>query len=179
MRKLSMRERVLLGILAIVAVIGGYVLLFSRPMSQKTADLEARITQGEALTAQLEEQLTQQRQMEEAVKQLAEQEDAPPVMPAYDNLQAVMVELNAILADCQEYSISFQVDQSDNHIVRRQVTIPFICSGYGTAREVLQKLHDSSLRGLLEGVQFAQQENGTVRLTVNMSFFEYRVSQEE
>lgn len=179
MRKLSIRERVLLILLAVVAAVSGYVLLFSMPMSQRTEELNTRITQGEELTAQLEEKLTQKRQMEQAISQLSDQENAPPAMPEYDNLQAVMVELNAILSNCQEYSLSFQEEPAEDHVVCRRVTIPFICAGYGEAREILQELHDSPLRGLLESVQFSQQEDGTVRLTAVMSFFEYQAQEPE
>ena len=51
MRKLTVRERILLACLGAVAVICGYVLFFYLPLTQKTAALEAQITQGEALSA--------------------------------------------------------------------------------------------------------------------------------
>ena len=39
MRKLSTRERVLLAILVVVAVVSGYVLLFSMPLNEKIQTL--------------------------------------------------------------------------------------------------------------------------------------------
>lgn len=173
MRKLSVRERVLLVCLAVLAVVSGYVLLFYTPLSQRTAALEEQLTQSEELSAQLEGRLEEQRQMERELELLAAQEDAPIPMPESDNLQAVLVELNDILSDCQEYSLSFQGEQSEDYIFRRQVSIPFTCGSYQSAREILQRLHDSSLRCLLEDVHLTQQEDGTVHTTVSMTFFSY------
>lgn len=174
MRKLTLRERILLLLLAIVAVVSGYILFFYLPTTQRIDSLNAQIAQSEELAAQLEAKLEDQRRMEQTLNQLASQEDAPPVMPEYDNLQAVMVELNQILAGCQNYSLSFQEDQSQAHIFGRQVSIPFTCSSYDQAKQILQKLHDSALRGLLGNVQFSQQQNGTIKVTATMTFYEYQ-----
>lgn len=175
MRKLTLRERVLLLLLAVIVVISGYILLFYLPMSQRVESLNAQIAQSEELVAQLQTKLDNQRQMQQELTQLSTQENPSPYMPEYDNLQAVMVELNSILANCQNYSISFQEDQPQDHIFSRHVTIPFTCSSYQQARDILQKLHDSSLRGLLGNVQLSQQQDGTVNATASMTFYEYQV----
>ncbi len=95
-------------------------------------------------------------------------------MPEYDNLQAVMVELNTILADCQEYSLAFQPDDPEDAIYARQATIPFTCGSYDQARDVLQRLHDSPLRNLITDVQITEQDDGSVKATATMLFFEYQ-----
>ena len=95
-------------------------------------------------------------------------------MPEYDNLQAVMVELNTILADCQEYSLAFQPDAPEDAIYARRATIPFTCGSYDQARDVLQRLHDSPLRNLITDVQITEQDDGSVKATAAMLFFEYQ-----
>ena len=95
-------------------------------------------------------------------------------MPEYDNLQAVMVELNTILADCQEYSLAFQSDDPEDAIYARRATIPFTCGSYDQARDVLQRLHDSPLRNLITDVQITEQDDGSVKATAAMLFFEYQ-----
>lgn len=173
MRKLSIRERVLLLLLAIIAVVSGYVLLFYMPTTQRMEALNAQIAQSQKLAAQLDTKLATQQQMQKELNQLSEQDSQVPYMPAYDNLQAVMVELHTILADCLEYSLSFQSTQGEDNVFCRQVSIPFTCSSYEQARAVLQKLHDSSLRGLLGDTQLSQQKDGTVQVSASMTFFEY------
>lgn len=174
MRKLSIRERVLLLLLAVLAVVSGYVLLFYLPTTQHLESLNAQIAQSQELAAQLDAKLTSQQQMEQELEQFSAQGSPVPYMPAYDNLQAVMVELHAILADCQEYSLSFQGEQGEDNVFYRQVSIPFTCGSYEQAREILQKLHDSTLRGLLGDVQLSQQENGTISVFATITFLEYR-----
>ena len=177
MRKLSLRERVLLVLLAILAVVSGYVLLFYLPTTQRMESLHAQIAQAQELEAQLGARLATQQQMEQELEQLSAQGAQAPYMPAYDNLQAVMVELNTILASCQEYSISFQGEQGEDPVFYRRVSIPFTCGSYEQAREILQKLHDSALRGLLGDLQLSQQENGTVTVSATITFFEYQAAE--
>lgn len=176
MRKLSIRERVLLLLLAGIALVSGYVLLFYLPTTQRLASLDAQIAQAQELTAQLDARLASQQQMETQLEQLSAQEAQVPYMPDYDNLQAVMVELHTILAGCQEYSLSFQGEQGENQVFYRRVSIPFTCGSYEQAREVLQKLHDSPIRGLLGDIQLSQQENGAVTVYAAVTFFEYNAS---
>ena len=173
MKKLSIRERVLLLLLAVTAAVSGYVLLFYLPTTQRLVSLKAQISQTEELAAHLDARLASQQQMEKKLEQLSTQDVLIPYMPAYDNLQAVMVELDTILASCQEYSLSFQGEQGDEHVFYRRVSIPFSCSTYEQAQEILQKLHDSAIRGLLEDIQVSQQENGTVAVSATITFFEY------
>ena len=177
MRKLTIRERVLLILLAVIALVSGYILLFYLPTTQRLDSLNAQIAQAEELTAQLDVKLANQQQMEKKLQQLSDQDAQVPYMPDYDNLQAVMVELHTILAGCQEYSLSFQSEQGEDHVLSRHVSIPFTCSSYAQAREVLQKLHDSALRGLLGDLQLSQQENGTVKVSATMTFFEYQAEE--
>lgn len=174
MKKLSMRERVLLMLLAVIAVVSGYVLFFYMPTSQQTETLQTQIAQAQELSAQIEDKLASQQQMQRELEQLAAQGTQTPYMPAYDNLQAVMVELHSILAGCQEYSLSFQGEQGEEHVFYRRVLIPFTCGSYTQAREILQKLHNSALRGVLEQVQMTEQENGTVTVSASMLFLEYQ-----
>lgn len=177
MRKLSTRERVLLLLLAVIAIVSGYILLFYLPTTQRIESLNAQITQSQELVAQLDAKLVSQQQMENKLEQFSAQDAQVPYMPAYDNIQAVMTELHTILAGCQEYSLSFQSEQGEDHVFYRRVSIPFTCSSYEQAQEILQKLHDSTLRGLLEDVQISQQEDGTVKASATIIFFEYQTAE--
>ena len=150
MRKLSTRERVLLAILVVVAVVSGYVLLFSMPLNEKIQTLGQEIMESEDLKTQLESRWSQQQRLQQLTEQLKKQEGEVRYMPEYDNLQAVMVELNTILADCQEYSLAFQPDDPEDAIYARRATIPFTCGSYDQARDVLQRLHDSAGRWISE-----------------------------
>lgn len=161
---------VLLAILVVMAVVSGYVLLFSMPLNEKIQTLGQEIMESEDLKTQLESRWSQQQLTE----QLKKQEGDVRYMPEYDNLQAVMVELNTILADWPEYSLAFQPDDPEDAIYARQATIPFTCGSYDQARDVLQRLHDSPLRNLITDVQITEQDDGSVKATATMLFFEYQ-----
>lgn len=177
MRKLTVRERGLLILLAVIAAVSGYILLFYLPTTQRIESLNAQIDQTQELADQLEARLASQQQMERKLEQLSAQGSQVPYMPDYDNLQAVMVELHTILSGCQEYSLSFQSEQGENHVFSRRVSIPFTCGSYEQAREILQKLHDSALRGLLGDVQISHQEDGTIKASATMTFLEYQAAE--
>ena len=167
MRKLTLRERVLLVCLGIVAAVSAYLLLFAQPMERRQAQAQARLDQAQELSDQMADRVAEQQRMEAELARLEREGGGLPAMPVYDNLQQVLSTLHTTLAGCQEYSLSF-------HIYRRQVTMPFRCAGYTQAKAVLQQLHDGPLRCLLENVDLAQQEGGGVTVTATVTFFEYQ-----
>lgn len=173
MRKLSMRERVLLVCLAVVAAGSAYVLFFHMPMTQRMEALQVQVAQEEELVSQLEARLMQQQRMEQVLHQLSMQENAPRHMPEYDNQQAVMVELHDILRNCRNYSLSFREEPGEEHVLCRRVSMPFTCSNYQQVHDTLQQLHDSPLRSALSDLELTQQENGTIKVSAVMTFFEY------
>ena len=112
--------------------------------------------------------------VEQELEDLSASGNAPREMPAYDNLQAVMVELNSILADSQEYTLRFASADGEETVAERRVTLPFTCADYDTAKGILRRLHDSDLRCQLEDVSLSQGENGAVQVTASLIFYEYR-----
>lgn len=174
MRKLTLRERVLLICLGIVAVISAYILLFSMPMDRRQTQAQAQLEQAQEISDQMADRVAEQQRMEGELARLESQGGGMTAMPVYDNQEAVLATLNTILAGCQEYSLSFQGSGGEDHIYRRQVTMPFRCANYAQAKNVLQRLHDGPLRCLLENVDLSQQEDGSVTVTATMTFFEYQ-----
>lgn len=174
MKKLTIRERVLLGILAILAVVCGYVFLFYLPAADRTAGLEASIQQSTAILDQSAAMLASQEKMEQELDAQLSGEQAPEEMPNYDNIQSIMVELNGILSDAQEYSLRFSSAQGEDHVMERRVTMPFTCSSYATAKSILHRIQESALRCQLEDLSFSQRENGAVQVTVTVVFYEYQ-----
>ena len=162
MRKLTLRERVLLALLAVVAVICAYVFLFHLPMEER---------ESQDLLAQTEAMITRQQEMETELDVLRTEDIRP--MPDHDNIQNVMVELNAILAPSREYTLRFSSVQEENHVVARQVSLPFTCANYAAARSILQQLHDSDLRCLVDSVSITENEDGTVQVDATVIFYEY------
>ena len=125
-------------------------LLFYLPAADRTAGLEASIQQSTAILDQSAAMLASQEKMEQELDALLSGEQAPEEMPYYDNIQSIMVELNGILSDAQEYSLRFSSAQGEDHVMERRVTMPFTCSSYATAKSILHRIQESALRCQLE-----------------------------
>lgn len=174
-RSLSAREWILLGLLAVIALVSGYIMLFYSPMTLRrdNAREEAELSrmQLEAANVRLEEK----RRMERELEELFARESEPARMADYDNLQPVMLELNTILDGTEDYSLSFGTVDTSDSIVRRTISISFSAGSYQAAKGVLQQLHDSSYRCMLDSLSLNLDSGGSgVSVSGNIVFFEYQ-----
>ena len=173
-RKLTPREWMLLGVLFILAAVAGYIMLFYRPTTdaRDAALAEAESCRSQTETAQI--RLEDKRRMERELDEIFARDPNPLGLPDYDNLQPVMVELNSILAATQNYSLSFATVDASQNIVRREISISYTCNSYATAKNVLQRLHDSAFRCMLNNVSISRSRdvNGTTSVSGSIVFFE-------
>ena len=104
--------------------------------------------------------------------------DTPPLSIAdYDNLQPVMFELNAILASTDDYSLSFSSVDASQSIVRRSISLAFTTPSYESAKAVLQQLHDSAFRCMLDSLALSiSRADAAVSVSGNIVFFEYQAA---
>lgn len=175
-RKLTAREWILLGVLAVLALGCGYVMLFSMPMTE-------RMEAAEEETAQYQEQVDAARlrteekhRMEQELEAIFQKNPNPVGLAQYDNVQPVMMELHAILSAASDYSLSFStVDAENGAIVRRDIALSFSSGTYEEAKAILQNLQNSAYRCMLDtvNISFGQEGDG---VTVNgtIAFFEYQ-----
>ena len=89
-----------------------------------------------------------------------------------------MFELNSILASTQDYSLSFSTVDASQTIVRRSISIAFTTDSYASAKAVLQQLHDSAYRCMLDSVNLNLGRDAQSPVTVSgtIVFFEYQAS---
>lgn len=178
-RKLTPREWFLLGLLAVVALVSGYIMLFHRPMTARLETAQAEIElcrlQTEAATLRLEEK----RRMERELKRIFAENPNPVRIADYDNLQPVMFELNAILAGAEDYSLSFSTVDTSEPIVRRSISLSFTGSSYESARDILRQLCGSPYRCLLDSVDISVSQNQSVSVNGILLFFEYQRTADE
>jgi len=166
----------LLGLLGVILAVSGYLMLFYMPMTSERdrclSGAESCRTEIEAAQLRLEEKRRMERELEELFSG-----GVPPLSIAdYDNLQPVMFELNTILAPTMDYSLSFSTVDASQTIVRRSIALSFTADSYAAARTVLQQLHDSAYRCMLDSVSLSMDEgdSGTVSVTGTIVFFEYQ-----
>ena len=177
-RQLTTREWMLLALLGVILLISGYMLLFYMP---QTAERDRCIRETESCRTEIEAaqlRLEDKRRMERELEELFSAEVPPLSIADYDNLQPVMFELNSILASTADYSLSFSTVDASQAIVRRSISMSFTTGSYESAKAVLQQLHDSAFRCMLDDVTISagQGEQNTVTVNGNIVFFEYQAN---
>lgn len=174
-RRLTVRELVLLGILAVILLASSYTMLFYLPMKAELERLEGETELCRVQLAAARQSLEEKRRMERELKELSDRPDPPPEMPAYDNLRQVMFELNTILASAEEYSLTFGTVDTEGSIIHRRISFSFISEDYARAKAVLRQLRDSPYRCMPDDLRLSldgEQKNG-VTVSGTIVFFEY------
>ncbi len=175
-RRLSNREKALLLLLAVLLVIGVYVLAVHYPVTDRLrqAEYDAAEVEDEIVVAQARQTVYNGMKAE-----LEEIFAMPPedvtVLPSYDNIENLVFVFNDIFADTDP-SLSFSPVQAQGNVAVRPVQFSFTAADYVHARRVLAALTGTGYRCLLDGLTFAPAggdlENGTLRVSGNITFYE-------
>lgn len=188
-RQLTPREWMLLGVLGILVIVSGYIGLFYMPM---TSERDRCISEAEDCrleTEAAEIRLAEKRRMEKELEEIFAANPDPLSIPDYDNLKPVMFELNSILAETDNYTLTFGTVDTSESIIRRGISMSFTCGSYDSAKGVLEKLHDSSYRCMLDNLNVSlgsysrnnfwdeDYYDNSVVVSGNIVFFEYQAAQ--
>lgn len=175
MRRLSFREKLLLAILLVLVVVSGYILFFYTPMNDRLTELDGQIADTEDQILAYQIKAEQQRRMEKELEELFAADPDPAGLAPYDNVQAVMFELNSILAQTKEYSLDFNTVDASQAIVRRPISLRYTVEDYETAKTILKELHDSKYRCMLDSVSVSLggKEEQELIVSATIVFFEY------
>lgn len=173
-RKLTAREWMLLGVLFVLVVVVGYITLFYMPTTnaRDAALAETETCKQQTEAAQI--RLADKQRMERELDELFARNPNPLSLADYDNLQPVMMELNTVLAATRDYSLSFATVDTSQSVIRREISVNFTCDSYGAAKAVLQRLHDSLYRCMLNNISISMGRTGDGLASVSGSivFFE-------
>lgn len=193
-RRLTSREIVLIIILVVLVLVSGYYLLFYVPVQNEKDSLTNRIEDTET------EISVDQARVEELDRMKAELEAIfaggadPASMAPFDNWENVMNQLNGVLSVAEDYSIDFATVDEDGEdgVIRRKISLSFTCADYASARDVLQQLHDSPYRCMIDDLNVDVRSRGqawswwdgtlpeaqpgdiTVDVSTSIIFFEYQ-----
>ena len=169
------REKVLLVILAVLLIAVGYWKLILTPINDSIADLNARTASEQDAMLQETTRLTRLRQMQQELETLLADPDAKP-LPAYDNSEKLLVELNTILSGCVDYTLSFGATyplEDGSAIMCRPISLEMTTDTYREARAVLDALHDSDHVNQVSDLRM-ELDSGSVYTTLTITYFELR-----
>ncbi len=152
MRSFSRREKTLLVFLALILVVGLYVLLVQRPVEAKLDELALEVEDLDLKTQVAQIKLSQRNKMKKELDEIfALPKDEITVMPPYDNLETLMVQFNAIFMDL-EPKLSFPEVQFNEGIATRPIQFEVMVPSYDQARAILTRLTRTGYRSLLDGL---------------------------
>lgn len=174
-RKLSAREWVLLVVLALIALVSAYVMVFYIPTAAARDNARAETADCEEQLDALQIRLAEKQYMERELEKIFAGNDNPRGLADYDNQKAVMLELNSILAVAEDIDLTFSTPDTSESVVRREISVKFKCGSYTAAKDILQRLHDSQYRCMLDSIEIsAEEDDGMISVNGAIVFFECR-----
>ena len=177
MRKLSIREIVLL---AVLVVLLAYYFLVQGPIASKLENLEA---QQEELDSELElyqgmviSKINMQNEIDRIMAQTG---GNPESIKIYGNEADVVREFGQILGASTPFNISFvdyQENENNSNILSREIVISFAVSSYEAAVEKLQAIDNSSFRFLVKDMNIGRstsERSTSYQVAVKTVYYEY------
>lgn len=164
-KSFSRTNAILLAVLALVLVGLAYYFLVFQPSNLRIEELrqEQLNTQTQIDTLILKAQIVEKMRQE-----LPSLKETNQPIPDYDNLKPVMAYLNSIMMASQQFEISFEIEDKANNaegvpdtgIVRRLVTVNFICASYQDAKNIIENLHNVPYRSQVNQVTLTSKTGG-------------------
>ena len=172
-------EKILLLILVVLLLGLTYYLFVYSPVQKriKAAD-----------TTLIEDQIQTELQKAYIIKSMKEevddsQKNLSGVVATYDNFKSEAAFLNTIFVPLAEtYNYNFQTPEASGDTVRRTITISFTASDYQVARKIIQMIHDSKYRCMMNDISisatadssggYVSLKTNSIRCSVNVTFYE-------
>lgn len=151
-RELTKREKTLLLILVVLVLVLGYCKLFLEPIDRQITSFRTNtdIEQAELDTDRV--RLAQLEQMQQAIAAIkaSGQERA---LPQYDNDQALMTELDKLMAATLQYEVDCtEGTTQEGYLVLRPVTLTYQTASYAQSRQIIDALSASANVNFLSNV---------------------------
>jgi preprotein translocase subunit SecF len=177
-REFTTREKIMLLVLAVVLLAVGYFRFFLTPLQSEIETQQQRQAEVEDSVLLAEKKLMTQKQMQSKIDELKESGTVPDAEVAeYDNIENVMLQLNAILSQADEYSLSFDaVSTDDNGTVTRPVELTFTASSYTAARSIINNLYQCPYRCAVSDISESSDTDlstdGEIQVDLTVTFYE-------
>jgi len=152
------REKTLLLILVIMLLGVAYYYAIYIPVSER---IQTAQTTESAASDQITMETVKATKMKkmQGVIDAADENTSKAEIPPYDNLEKVMLQLDAILGSTTNYNLTFdQLTQSDN-LMYRPIKMTFTCPNYAAAKTVLTNLNNCQYRCMLDDISVGTTSN--------------------
>lgn len=152
--KLSSREKALLLVLAIVLVAIAWFMLVYQSTTDQVTRLEGEISSAESQIELDTARITRLAEMRQVIEERKAEGATVTEVPAYDNMEPLMSELNRIMDAAETYTLTFdELDrESSSEYVYRGVRINFSCGSYATAESIVIALANGAFPCVIDSV---------------------------
>lgn len=172
------REKILLLILVIMLLGVAYYFAIQIPVSDRILTAQnAEATATDEMSVETVK-ATKMKKMQ-AVIDGADSNSSKAEIPVYDNLEKVMLQLDAILGTTIDYSLTFDQISKGDSLVYRPINMSFTCPNYSAAKSVLANLNNCKYRCMLDNISVATTtslspdiSNGEVMVSLTVTFIE-------
>lgn len=148
--KLTSREIILIVLLIVLGGGAAYYWFWYKPVTTDIDTYNAQALEIEDQILVAQNKTVELARMKAELKTLFGGGKAPVSMATYDNLKPLMKELNVILRNTQNFSITFDIADDNNGVVRRAVSINYTTPTYAEAIRIINDLHNSKYRSLIK-----------------------------
>lgn len=171
----SKREKVLLLALALMVVGVAWFVLVYQGTANREVELDSSIANTTAEISAAKAKVAQVEAMKREIENRKDSGAQPTVVPDYDNVTALMGELNRVLHAASSYSISFDpLDMnSANGYVQRGIEITFETSSFKQAESIVEDLVYGSYSCSVDSLDVnTAASSGTVATTIHIVYLE-------
>lgn len=166
----SKREKVMLVILSVIVLGLCYFKFILEPINNKI-DSYAGMTEEDMLGITENTAVIQKiRKMQEAIDEAKADGNYEPI-PSYDNSKELLNELYATLEGTIDYQLSFENIGADDYVILRPISMTFKSADYESAREIINRLHDSANLNQISDVIISADE-GFYSVSLRVTYFE-------
>ncbi len=141
-KEFTMREKILLLMLAVLVIGLGYYKFVLQPINSKISDYRNLESELQLEYEQNRIKAARMSMMQKEI-QKAQAKGIRRTVAAYDNSVNLMPELYGIMRSAGDYSLDFGELVFENDIVRRPVKITYDTATYSQARDIIDKLYGS------------------------------------
>ena len=173
-REFTTREKILIVIFALLVIGICYYKFLLQPINDSIEQYQLNTEAEQSEIVQNQVILKKMDNMEKELEEIKASGDAKP-MPQYDNSEAVLTELNTILSQASDYSLSFgtvEALEETSYVMQRPVTLTFNAASYEVARDIMYELHDSDNINQISDISIAFDTDNGVSVSLSMSYFE-------
>ena len=168
---MSIREKVLLCILVILALILVYYYAFYIPTQEEIAQYKEEYTVIDDAIILADAKAIKLTQMKAELEEIKGGDVmVTKELPAYDNRQALMVQLSGVLEKSQNYNVTFGNETIDGSTVTRMISISYTCEDYQTVKDILMEIYNGPYPCSFSNLYLT---DGGNTLSVDVTYFEY------